>query len=108
MVLFAARGDAPSRTVFRPAGSGSDLNAIIANGRRSPALRPPAPEGFCVASGGRAGCKRVVGNRLKRAGMRWTLAGANAVIALRCSRLGGRFEDFRDPESRRLSRSSQI
>ena len=52
-------------------------------------------EGLCVASGVvEAGCKRVVGDRLKRAGMRWTLAGADAVIALRCSRLSGRFEDF--------------
>ena len=42
----AARGDAPSRTAFRPAGSGGDLNAIIANGRRSPgAPGPPGPPG---------------------------------------------------------------
>ena len=53
--------------------------------------------GICVASGVvEADCKRVVGDRLKHAGMRWTLAGANAVIALRCSRLSGRFEDFRE------------
>ena len=39
-----------------------------------------------------AGCKRVVGARLKRAGMRWTVAGA--IIALRCCQLSGRFEDF--------------
>ena len=32
--------------------------------------------------------------RLKRAGMRWTVAGANAIIALRCCLLSGRFEDF--------------
>ena len=52
-------------------------------------------QGLCVASGVvEAGCKRVVGDRLKHAGMRWTLAGADAVIALRCSRLSGRFEDF--------------
>ena len=36
-----------------------------------------------------------IGARLKRAGMRcWTLAGANAIIALRCCILSGRFEDF--------------
>ena len=35
-------------------------------------------------------------DRLKHVGMRWTLAGANAVIALRRSRLSGRFEDFRE------------
>ena len=51
--------------------------------------------GLCVSSGVvEAGCKQVVGARLKRAGMRWTVAGANAIIALRCCRLSGRFEDF--------------
>ena len=51
--------------------------------------------GLCVSSGVvEAGCKQIVGARLKRAGMRWTVAGANAIIALRCCRLSGRFEDF--------------
>jgi hypothetical protein len=36
----------------------------------------------------------VIGTRLKRAGMHWTVKGANTIIALRCSRLSGRFEDF--------------
>ena len=50
--------------------------------------------GLCVASGVvEAGCKQI-GARLKRAGMRWTVAGANAIIALRCCLLSGRFEDF--------------
>ena len=39
-----------------------------------------------------AGCKQI-GPRLKRAGMRWTIAGANAIIAPRCCLLSGRFED---------------
>jgi len=30
----------------------------------------------------------------KRAGMHWTVAGADAIIALRCGKLSGRFEDF--------------
>jgi len=41
-----------------------------------------------------AGCKVAIGTRLKRAGMHWTIRGANAIIALRCSKLSGRFEDF--------------
>ena len=32
--------------------------------------------------------------RQERAGMHWTVAGANAIIALRCCKLSGRFEDF--------------
>jgi len=34
--------------------------------------------------------------RVKQAGMHWTLRGVNAIIALRCCRLSGRFEDFWD------------
>lgn len=52
-------------------------------------------QGLCVSTGVvEAGCKTVVATRLKRAGMRWTLAGADAIIALRCCKLSGRFEDF--------------
>ena len=41
-----------------------------------------------------AGCKTVIGARLKRSGMFWTMRGANAIIALRCCHLNGRFEDY--------------
>jgi hypothetical protein len=41
-----------------------------------------------------AGCKTVIGDRLKRSGMFWTVRGANAIIALRCNRLSGKFEDY--------------
>jgi hypothetical protein len=41
-----------------------------------------------------AGCKTVIGSRLKQSGMFWTLRGANAIIALRCSHLNGTFEDY--------------
>ena len=51
--------------------------------------------GFCTSTGVlEAGCKVVIGTRLKRAGMHWTVKGANAIIALRCCKLSGRFEDF--------------
>ena len=43
-----------------------------------------------------AGCKTVVASRLKRSGMFWTVRGANAILALRCSYLNGRFEDYWD------------
>ena len=41
-----------------------------------------------------AGCKVAIGTRCKRAGMHWTVAGVDAIIALRCCKLSGRFEDF--------------
>ena len=51
--------------------------------------------GLFVGSGViEAGCKTVVGTRLKRSGMFWTVRGANAIIALRCCRPNGRFEDY--------------
>ena len=58
-------------------------------------------QGLCVSSGVvEAGCKVAIGTRLKRAGMHWTLAGADAIIALRCCKLSGRFEDFWERRSR--------
>lgn len=51
--------------------------------------------GLCTSSGVlEAGCKTVIGNRLKRSGMRWSTNGANYIIALRCCKLSGSFEDF--------------
>lgn len=41
-----------------------------------------------------AGCKTVIGHRLKHSGMFWTVKGANAILALRCSHLNGRFEEY--------------
>jgi hypothetical protein len=41
-----------------------------------------------------AGCKTVIGSRLKQSGMFWTLRGANPILALRCCLLNRRFEDF--------------
>ena len=59
-------------------------------------------EGLCVGSGVvEAGCKVIVATRLKRAGMRWTVAGSNAIIALRCCKLSGRFQDFWERRSER-------
>jgi hypothetical protein len=58
-------------------------------------------QGLFVGSGViEAGCKTVLG-RLKQSGMFWTVRGANAIIALRCCQLSGRFEDYW--ESRRVS-----
>ena len=41
-----------------------------------------------------AGCKTVIGSRLKMSGMFWTVRGANAILALRCNILNGDFEDY--------------
>jgi hypothetical protein len=57
-------------------------------------------QGLFVGSGvAEAGCKTVIGQRLKQSGMRWTVDGANAIIALRCCPLSNRWEEFWDLRS---------
>jgi hypothetical protein len=52
--------------------------------------------GLQIGSGAaESGCKQVVTQRLKGAGMRWTEAGAQGVAQLRCLLLGGQWADFR-------------
>lgn len=52
-------------------------------------------QGLFVGSGViEAGCKTIVGYRLKQSGMHWTVRGANAIIALRCCQMSGRWEEF--------------
>lgn len=52
-------------------------------------------EGLFVGSGViEAGCKTVVGQRLKRSGMEWTVRGANSIISLRCAHLSDRLKEF--------------
>jgi len=67
----------------------------LCNNRRRMRYPKFHQQGLCTSTGVvEAGCKVVIGTRLKRAGMHWTVQGANAIIALRCSKLSGRFEDF--------------
>ncbi|MBI4289125.1 MAG: ISKra4 family transposase [Chloroflexi bacterium] len=52
-------------------------------------------EGLCTSTGVvEAGCKVAIGTRCKRSGMHWTVAGADAIIALRCCQLSARFDAF--------------
>ena len=50
---------------------------------------------FFVGSGViEAGCRTVIGARLKLSGMFWSVKGANAIIESRCCQMSRRFEDF--------------
>jgi hypothetical protein len=52
-------------------------------------------QGLFVGSGVvEAGCKTVIGKRLKQSGMEWSVRGANAIISLRWMHLSGRVEEF--------------
>ena len=49
--------------------------------------------GLFVGSGVvEAGCKAVIGQRLKQSGMHWTVTGADAIIALRCREASSTWE----------------
>ena len=51
--------------------------------------------GYFIGSGVvEAGCKTVVGQRLKQSGMLWSRKGASHLLAVRCALLSGWFEDF--------------
>jgi hypothetical protein len=64
-------------------------------------------QGFCTSTGVlEAGCKVVIGTRLKRTGMHWSVKGANAIMALRCAKLSGRYEDFWERRRDRAAASS--
>jgi hypothetical protein len=41
-----------------------------------------------------AGCKAVIGQRLKLSGMRWSQQGAAGILALRCQQASGRWEEI--------------
>jgi hypothetical protein len=52
-------------------------------------------QGLFIGSGVvEAGCKTVIGQRLKQSGMEWSLRGANAILALRCVMKSNRLEDY--------------
>jgi Uncharacterised protein family (UPF0236) len=52
-------------------------------------------QGLFVGSGVvEAGCKTLIGQRLKQSGMEWSVRGANAILSLRCILTSGRFEDY--------------
>lgn len=46
-----------------------------------------------------AGCKTLIGRRFKQSGMRWTVRGANSIIALRCCQMSGRWENYWEARS---------
>lgn len=51
--------------------------------------------GYPIASGVIEGaCRHVVKDRLERTGMTWTLAGAQAMLSLRCIHLSDQWDDF--------------
>ncbi|MCZ2073893.1 MAG: ISKra4 family transposase [Bryobacterales bacterium] len=81
-----------SEELAKSVGNEAEYFERNAERMRYPAFRT---QGLFVGSGViEAGCKTIIGHRLKQSGMFWTVHGANAIIALRCCRLSRRFEDY--------------
>jgi len=61
--------------------------------------------GMFVGSGAvEAGCKAVIGQRLRLSGMRWSVPGATSIATLRCQYASGRWErSGNDPTTRQPS-----
>jgi hypothetical protein len=79
--VHAVTGATPSEPVQ------GELNYLERNRTRMD-YRRYRQEGWFIGSGVvEAGCKRVIGQRLKQSGMFWTEAGATAVVSLRCALL---------------------
>jgi hypothetical protein len=58
--------------------------------------------GYPIASGVIEGaCRYVVKDRMERAGMRWTVEGAQAMLALRTTHINGQWKDFQKYRIRR-------
>jgi len=58
-------------------------------------------QGLFIGSGVvEAGCKTLIGQRLKQSGMEWSVRGANAIISLRCIIKSNRLEDYWESRAR--------
>jgi hypothetical protein len=66
--------------------------------------------GMFVGSGTvEAGCKAVIGQRLKLSGMRWAIPGATAITTLRCQQASNRWEEiWQRPHSQTTTTASGI
>lgn len=51
---------------------------------------------FCGSGVVEAGCRAVIGKRLKQSGMFWTQQGAENILALRCALMGNRLDECWD------------
>ena len=97
-LLEAGRMDDVLAALRRPgAGAGERAKAVRYLSERRGQMRYAEYRslGLPIGSGRvEAACKTVVGRRMKCTGMRWTVAGANPVLWVRCARLGGWFDDY--------------
>ena len=94
--LKAGRADKVLAALRRAGGEESARAADYIEARRGQMRYDEyLARGWPIGSGrAEAACKTVVGRRLKCTGMRWSVAGANPVLWIRCANLSGWFDDY--------------
>ena len=99
LVLLLRSAESPNAELLEKIRTEADYFERNARRMRYPKFRR---QHLFVGSGViEAGCKTVIGSRLKQSGMFWTVTGANSIIALRCCHLNRCFESYW--ESRRAA-----
>jgi hypothetical protein len=92
-VILQAKTDLPTQTQSRKLAK-KQIGYFERNGSRM-LYQTFRVAGYFIGSGVvEAGCKTVVGQRLKHSGMLWSHKGASHLLAVRCALLSGWFEDF--------------
>lgn len=92
-VIQQANEDLPTKAADRNAAK-REINYLQRN-RPKMIYQTFLKAGYFIGSGVvEAGCKVVVGQRLKQSGMLWSRKGAEHLLAIRCALLSGWFQDF--------------
>ena len=92
-IIFQARRYLPEEPELKKAAE-AEMRYLDKNKERMRYTEFRA-QGLFVGSGVvEAGCKTIIGQRLKQSGMEWSVRGANAIIALRCVMKSNRLEDY--------------
>ncbi len=92
-VIAQAKADLPTKA--QPRKLAQKQIAYFERNRSRMLYQTFRQAGYFIGSGVvEAGCKTVVGQRLKQSGMLWSLKGASHLLAVRCALLSGWFEEF--------------
>ncbi|MHB1475694.1 MAG: hypothetical protein ACYCV4_19140 [Dermatophilaceae bacterium] len=98
---------AAARALDVPATKTGDLDKALGyfqNNAERMAYQTFRDAGHFVGSGAvEAGCKAVIGQRLKLSGMRWSVPGATGIATLRCQEASGRWKTIWQPPDTQTS-----
>jgi hypothetical protein len=97
-IIAQAKADLPTRA--EPRKLAKKQIAYFERNRSRMLYQTFRQAGYFIGSGVvEAGCKTVVGQRLKLSGMLWSRKGASHLLTVRCALLSGWFDDFWKPHN---------